>query len=148
MCLGAFLVAIRQALFINEWWSTKLLIVESSAGRLIMRKVRLAERVTEIVVLIRTVKDGPDVTIEPRSIIRVPLEPASTPMNQCSLISRCEVLWIIKCSGRAVEIGPCRKLTDGHVFDDIVHRNHVKNLRNIGWIGADDPGRIFHVDVT
>src|ERR1043166_6289756 len=100
----AFLLASLNALPVDERWSAQLFIVKSSACRLIVRKVRLAESNAEIVVLIRTVENGPDVAIEPRPIIRIPLQPASTPVNQRSFVSWRDMLGIIERSGGAVEV--------------------------------------------
>src|ERR1043166_3511230 len=116
MRLKAFLLASRHALKIEERGRAQLFVIKSSAGRLIMRKIRLPERITKIVVLIRPVEDGPDITIEPRTVIRIPFQAAGAPVDQRLLVSRWDVLWLSEGAGRAVNVPALGELANRHVF--------------------------------
>ena len=69
-------------------------------------------------------------------------------MDQRSLICRRDVWRIIERAVGAVKISPLGELPDGHIPDHVVHRDHVENLRHVGWIGSDDPGRVLDIYVT
>src|SRR6185369_17532735 len=136
MVSNAFLLTGCRRPSIDHGRASELFIIESSACRLVMRKVRLPKRVAEIVVLVWAIENGPDVTIEPRLVSRVPAHGTGAPVNQRSGVSRGDLLRVAECAGRAIEIRAFSELADGHVFDDIIHGHYVENFRNVSRIGA------------
>ena len=69
-------------------------------------------------------------------------------MNQRPFVCGRDVRRVVEGSRRPIEVCARRELPDGEVFDHIIHRHDVENLRHIARIGDDDPGRELDIDVT
>src|SRR5436853_2166289 len=148
MFLDALLLTGRDGLPVDDWRQPQLLWMHVTALRLFVREVRLPKRVAKIAVLVGSIENPPDVAIEPWLMVGVPAQSPGTPMDQRSLICRRDVWRIIERAVGAVKISPLGELPDGHIPDHVVHRDHVENLRHVGWIGSHDPGRVLDVDVA
>src|SRR6185369_3179369 len=97
MFANALLLADCNPVSVDHWRNAQLLVIERATCRLVVWEVGLAQNVAEIIVLVRTVKNVPDIAIEPRLVIRIPLEPPRAPMNQGRCVCRRNVLWVVEC---------------------------------------------------
>src|SRR5262245_49955206 len=129
-------LAIRHCLPVNHWRTTQLLIIEGASGRLVVWKIRLAQGVAEIVVLIRSIEDVPNITIEPGLVIRIPSQSPCSPVDQRRFISWTNVLRLTKSTGSTVKVGPLRKFANRHVLNDIFHRYYIEDFRYVRRISA------------